>query len=128
MRRFVTFPGRTWPRRPNPRQDPAEECDGLDNACVGTVPDEDADTDGDGLSICDGDCNDTDGQINPDAVERCNGVDDDCDGEVDGSCPTGDTGVKDSSDGCGCSAMGSSGAWSGLVLPMAWLIRLRRAN
>jgi hypothetical protein len=57
-----------------------ELCDGLDNACSGTVPNEEADGDGDGLAICEGDCDDADPAIAPGAPERCDGLDNDCDG------------------------------------------------
>jgi len=57
-----------------------ELCDGKDNTCAGAVPDEDADTDGDGLSICAGDCDDDDVDVYLGADEICDGKDDDCDG------------------------------------------------
>jgi hypothetical protein len=59
-----------------------ELCDGLDNACAGAVPNEDADADDDGASICEGDCADDDATRNPSATETCNGLDDDCDGTL----------------------------------------------
>ncbi len=59
-----------------------ELCDYLDNACIGAVPDEDADIDGDGETICEGDCDDFNSAINSTAPESCNGLDDDCDGEL----------------------------------------------
>ncbi len=59
-----------------------ELCDGLDNACAGAVPDEDADLDGDGSSICEGDCDDTTADVGPEAEEVCDGLDNDCDGEL----------------------------------------------
>jgi len=106
-----------------------ELCDGLDNACAGSVPDEDADSDGDGLSICEGDCDDTNGEISPDALEACNGVDDNCDGELDEACPTDDTGVVNGdSGGCGCSASGSSISWFGWWVAMALLFGRRRTH
>jgi len=57
-----------------------ELCDGLDNACTGTVPNEEADLDADGQSICDGDCDDTDATSYTGADELCDGFDNDCDG------------------------------------------------
>jgi len=57
-----------------------EACDGLDNDCDGSVPDDEVDVDGDGFMVCEDDCNDGDGLMYPGAPERCNGLDDDCDG------------------------------------------------
>lgn len=59
-----------------------EICDGLDNNCDGSVPEDEADADTDGFRICQNDCNDADAAINPDAAEICNdGIDNDCSGE-----------------------------------------------
>ncbi|RME20777.1 MAG: hypothetical protein D6806_15765, partial [Deltaproteobacteria bacterium] len=64
--------GAVWPED--------EKCDGLDNDCDGTVPEDEQDGDGDGFWPCQGDCDDTDSAINPGASEiYCNGKDDDCD-------------------------------------------------
>jgi len=57
-----------------------ELCDGLDNACLGAVPNEDVDKDGDGLSICGGDCDDGNADVLAGADELCDGLDNDCDG------------------------------------------------
>ena len=57
----------------------AEVCNEVDDDCDGTVQDEEADEDGDGLSPCDGDCDDTEEGIRPSADEICDGVDTDCD-------------------------------------------------
>ena len=59
----------------------AEElCDGLDNDCDGTVPNDEVDGDGDGIAVCEGDCDDTDAHSFPGAPETCDGEDNDCDG------------------------------------------------
>jgi len=63
----------------------AEACDGVDNDCDGSVPDDEADHDGDGVRVCDDgsgliDCDDQDNDIYPGNTETtCNDVDDDCD-------------------------------------------------
>ncbi len=86
----------------------AEECDGVDNDCDGTVDGGRpidatvwyADADGDGFgdperasTSCEvpmgsvaeaGDCNDADADTHPGAEETCDGLDNDCDGAVDG--------------------------------------------
>ncbi len=66
-------------------------CDGIDNDCDATTPDE-PDDDGDGYTPCgggaDGDCDDADAGVHPGAAEACDdGVDNDCDGLVDGADP-----------------------------------------
>ena len=54
-------------------------CNGVDDDCDPTTAD-DADADGDGISVCSGDCDDADASVFPGAVELlCNGIDDDCD-------------------------------------------------
>ena len=58
-------------------------CDGVDTDCDGNLHPDEADLDGDGVTVCDGDCDDSDGSISPDAAESCNGLDDNCDGNTD---------------------------------------------
>ena len=59
-----------------------EVCDGTDNDCdINT--NEQADSDGDGYSICVGDCDDFDVTVYPSAEEVCDGVDNDCDPVTD---------------------------------------------
>ena len=57
-----------------------EVCDGEDNDCDGTVPDDEVDDDGDGVTECAGDCDDADAAAYPGASEVCDGADNDCDG------------------------------------------------
>lgn len=52
-----------------------DDCDGVDNDCVGGV---DGDSDGDAVGVCN-DCDDADAAIYPGAVDACDGVDSDCD-------------------------------------------------
>ena len=59
-----------------------EICDRLDNACAGTPPDEDVDSDGDGMSICEGDCDDTNDTFYDGAPELCDGHDNSCDSVI----------------------------------------------
>ena len=59
----------------------AELCDGKDNDCDGSVPDDEVDGDGDGFLAC-GECDDADPSTHPGAEERCDGQDNDCDGSV----------------------------------------------
>lgn len=68
-----------------------EICDGLDNDCDGTLPDNEADLDADGYMQCsavDPDCDDSNDNVHPNAGEVCaDGVDQDCSGS-DFTCPT----------------------------------------
>ncbi len=59
-----------------------EVCDGVDNGCSGTLPEDETDADADGFMPCSGDCDDTNGDVYPGAVEVCDGLDTNCDGEV----------------------------------------------
>ena len=72
--------------------DVSEICDGLDNNCDGTVPNNEFDWDSDSWTPCDGDCDDGDNGIYPGASEVCDGDDNDCDG-------TEDEGFDDDGDG-----------------------------
>jgi len=82
-------------------------CNGLDDDCDPTSLD-DADDDGDGVSVCTGDCDDTNPLTAPGNPEYCDGADNDCDGAVpaveadldgdgtpacDGDCDDGDPAV-----------------------------------
>ena len=59
-------------------------CDGiLDNDCDGSPDPPEADSDGDGVTICAGDCDDTWASVYPGAFELCDQLDNDCDGSVD---------------------------------------------
>jgi len=66
-----------------------EICDGLDNNCDGSIPSNEADSDGDGYRICAGDCNDNNNSVYPGAPLYCgpidnpDTVDNDCDGKVE---------------------------------------------
>lgn len=54
-----------------------------DDDCDGVVDPQDADADGDGVTVCADDCDDAVGTTHPTAPELCNTIDDDCDGLVD---------------------------------------------
>ena len=59
-----------------------ELCDGIDNDCIGGVPTDENDNDGDGVRGCEGDCNDSNDAVHPGAPEICStSYDDDCDGD-----------------------------------------------
>ncbi len=59
-----------------------EACDGKDNACSGTLPEDEADEDGDGFMPCSDDCDDQNADVYPGASEVCDGADTDCDGTL----------------------------------------------
>lgn len=56
----------------------AERCNGQDDACVGSLADDEADYDQDGWMACEGDCVDTDSFTFPYAQELRNGYDANC--------------------------------------------------
>ncbi len=61
-----------------------ESCDGLDNDCDGTVPEDEQDLDGDGQRVCGGDCDDQNMSVYTGAPENCDSTEDnDCDGVTD---------------------------------------------
>ena len=60
----------------------AELCDGLDNACTGTLDSAEVDADADGVFPCDDDCDDDNADTYPGAAELCDGLDNDCDGAL----------------------------------------------
>ena len=67
-----------------------EICDGKDTDCVGGIPANELDNDGDGVMPCEGDCNDNDANIYPGNVDgayigiaNCDGKNNDCDGLTD---------------------------------------------
>ncbi|MFT4974206.1 MAG: putative outer membrane repeat protein [Myxococcota bacterium] len=64
----------------NPGAD--EQCNGVDDDCSGSVPEEEEDRDYDGLRYCEGDCDDDDNAVYPDAPEICDDKDNDCDGHT----------------------------------------------
>ena len=68
----------------------AEQCNGIDDDCNGSLPADEADGDADGVRVCAGDCDDTRNDVNPFVVEVCDGasVDEDCDGLVNDADPT----------------------------------------
>ena len=66
-----------------------ELCDGIDTDCDGAIPADEADADGDGVSVCDGDCDDAQPASSPNLSEVCDGIDNDCDGSVDNGATAG---------------------------------------
>jgi len=61
----------------------AEEiCDGLDNNCDDTIPNDEIDHDGDNFYECEGDCEPNDETIHPNRTEICDGIDNNCDEEL----------------------------------------------
>ena len=63
--------------------DAPELCDRKDNNCDGTIPADEIDDDGDGMTECEGDCDDNNPEIHPAAPELCNNIDDNCNGNID---------------------------------------------
>ena len=75
----------------------------FETADTATLPCEEVDLDGDGVSACD-DCNDSDWTVSPNAQEICDGKDNDCNGVADdGTCDDGNGCTIDTcagADGC----------------------------
>ncbi|MBI5510888.1 MAG: hypothetical protein HY903_19175 [Deltaproteobacteria bacterium] len=61
----------------------AEACNGLDDDCDGSVPDDERDFDRDTWLACAGDCDDHLDTVWPGAPELCDGEDNDCNQDVD---------------------------------------------
>ncbi|MFT5680299.1 MAG: hypothetical protein ACI8RZ_001205 [Myxococcota bacterium] len=70
---------------PDTYPEAAEQWDGLDNNCDGTIDEgtEGVDDDGDSVTEAEGDCDDSDATVYPGAPEEADQQDNDCDGEVD---------------------------------------------
>ncbi len=101
----------------------AEDCNGADDNCDGSIdegyPDADGngivdcqetDDDGDGFTEVDGDCNDGDDSINPEAAETCDFIDNNCSGSVDEGLDTDGDGYTDCAGDC---AEGEAGTYPG---------------
>ena len=59
----------------------AEVCNGVDDNCDGSLPADEQDADGDGVTACAGDCDDSDASVAPGAAELCgDAIDQDCAG------------------------------------------------
>ncbi len=100
-----------------------EVCDGLDNACSGSIPANELDEDGDRSFVCSGDCDDANRAVHPSAPEVCNGLDDNCDGEIDPTCDSGGPGD------CTCGTTGgAAGAPLLAVALLLWNSRRRQAG
>ena len=59
-----------------------ERCNGFDDDCDGTIPNDESDADEDLWRICDGDCDDDDPNTYPGGGDLCDGKDNDCDGTL----------------------------------------------
>ena len=89
-----------------------EACNGLDDDCDGTLPADEADADGDGVSTCEGDCDDAVATSHPGAPEVCDSLDNDCNGVADDGADVPTT--------CGDGICGSTGVMAcvgGVLMP-----------
>ncbi len=59
-----------------------EICDGKDNDCDGSIPTDETDIDGDGMTACEGDFDENDANSYAGAPEICDGIDNDGDGSL----------------------------------------------
>ncbi|MDP8223891.1 MAG: S8 family serine peptidase [Candidatus Lernaella stagnicola] len=59
-----------------------EVCNGIDDNCDDTVPDDEIDHDEDGVFECAGDCDPQDPDVHPGHQEICDGKDNNCDGDL----------------------------------------------